>query len=224
MDETGDQAFLNWNMLFGPNMVRRSDDPMSVSWSNGRREPATIPRVNNLTLMFLPNVGYPWKFEVVASDPACGVLCEDVIMGISADLYKLAEQDDYQLSSTAKQSELRAAYQRNRERNAHVPGGVLGQGMRRLDWLGQTHWFAGISAGAAAKRAWGMDLPGSLVINATRMRGMSEQEAREAEYHTRRSERARSRSRRREPTPQPPPESDSEDSSEDDSDDDASPV
>lgn len=209
MQETSDQPFLDWNMLFAPNMIHHSAEPAHASWMKGRDEPATWPRVTSMRLMFPPEVGFPWTFEVRARHHESGVTCGEVAQGISECLYRLTDQSDYDSSTPQKQAELALNYGNNRRMNPDVPGGSLGHGMRRLDWLGENSLFGGITGDRqTVRQVWGTDLPCTFVIMVTRRQRLSrddlEDQERRREHASRREGRSRSR-RRGPPSPIPPP-------------------
>ena len=73
--DDSDRPYIQWNMLFPTSDCRRSVDPAHVSWSSGRGDPATFPRVTNLRLV---SDTYPWMIDVHARDPDIGVTCGEV--------------------------------------------------------------------------------------------------------------------------------------------------
>ncbi|KAG9074054.1 hypothetical protein FS749_014428 [Ceratobasidium sp. UAMH 11750] len=46
--------------------------------------------------------------------------------------------------ATAMKRQMTKAYQWNRSTNPGAPGGVMGEGLRRIDWLMQTTYFGGL--------------------------------------------------------------------------------
>ncbi|KAH9170820.1 hypothetical protein EDB89DRAFT_1907499 [Lactarius sanguifluus] len=136
-----ERAHLRWNMLFSTAHCHRSTDPTHRSWSNGRQEPATFPRVTDIRLV--SNV-FPWILDIKAASPAIGVTCGDVIEQLSDHLQRRLRKEDYEGASGAKRRAIRDAYHYNRSRNAGVPGGQLGDGLKALDWLGPQTMFGGM--------------------------------------------------------------------------------
>ncbi|KAF8968274.1 hypothetical protein BDZ97DRAFT_1799648 [Flammula alnicola] len=152
-----EQKHLNWNMLFPTSTVQRSGDPSHVSWSNGREEPATFPRLSSLKLV---SDYIPWLIDVKAKDPDRGVTCGEVIEAIGYDLSKFSNKQDFDNLPPQDKQDLTAAYRWNRSRNPGVPGGSLGQGMKRLDFLRKHTMFAGIENNErTVRRVCGEALP-----------------------------------------------------------------
>ncbi|KAF8265326.1 hypothetical protein EI94DRAFT_1736142 [Lactarius quietus] len=136
-----ERPHLRWNMLFSTAHCHRSTDPTHRSWSNGRQEPATFPRITNLRL--ISNV-FPWLLDIKATNAAIGVTCGDVIEQLSDHLQRRLRKEDYEGATGAKRRAIRDAYHYNRSRNAGVPGGQLGDGLKALDWLGPQTMFGGM--------------------------------------------------------------------------------
>ncbi|KAI0303322.1 hypothetical protein B0F90DRAFT_1816159 [Multifurca ochricompacta] len=136
-----ERAHLRWNMLFSTAHCHRSTDPSHRSWSNGRQEPATFPRLTELRLI---SQVAPWILDIHATSPAIGVTCGDVIEQLSEHLQKRLRKEDYEGASGVKRRAIRDAYHHNRSRNAGVPGGQLGDGLKALDWLGIHTMFGGV--------------------------------------------------------------------------------
>ena len=135
-----ERPHLRWNMLFSTAHCHRSTDPTHRSWSNGRQEPATFPRVTELRLV---SDVFPWILDVKAANAAIGVTCGDVIEQLSEHLQRRLRKEDYEGASGNKRRAIRDAYHHNRSRNAGVPGGQLGDGLKALDWLGPQTMFGG---------------------------------------------------------------------------------
>ncbi|KAF5353178.1 hypothetical protein D9757_012653 [Collybiopsis confluens] len=138
--EPGDAEhdYLKWNMLWASNMVQRSSDNTQTSWSNGRKNPATFPRITSMRL--LPNI-LPFTIDVFARDPDVGITCGDLIDAISDSMRKHAGQADFDSLSASRKKTVSEAYRHNRSRAHGVPGGALGEGLRRLDFLGTDTMF-----------------------------------------------------------------------------------
>ncbi|KAA1477674.1 hypothetical protein DENSPDRAFT_787028 [Dentipellis sp. KUC8613] len=152
-----DRVHLNWNMLFSTSHCQRSGDPEHRSWSNGRQEPATFPRLTSLKLLCR---ALPWIIEIKASSPAVGVTCADIIDQLGDYLKTNAPKDDYQKSSSDQQHQLKLNYHHNRSRSDGVPGGRLGEGLRRLDWFGAMSMWGGMDRNDAyVKDRCGVVLP-----------------------------------------------------------------
>lgn len=144
-DDDG-RPHLRWNMLFSTAHCHRSTDPTHRSWSNGRQEPATFPRVTDVR--FVSHV-FPWILDIKAANPAIGVTCGDVIEQLSDHLQRRLRKEDYDGASGTKRRAIRDAYHYNRSRNAGVPGGQLGDGLKALDWLGPQTMFGGMQLNEA---------------------------------------------------------------------------
>lgn len=83
-------------------------------------------------------------FTVRESAEDRGVTCGDVIEMIGKELNKLTTGADYNRLSSAEQAQVSMFYHHNRSRNPGVPGGALGKGVRRMDYLRKNINFAGI--------------------------------------------------------------------------------
>jgi hypothetical protein len=128
-------------MLFSTAHCHRSTDPSHRSWSNGRQEPATFPRVTQVRLI---SHVVPWILNVRATNPTLGVSCGDVIEQLSDHLQRRLRKEDYEGATGMKRRAIRDAYHHNRSRSAGVPGGQLGDGLKALDWLGNETMYGGI--------------------------------------------------------------------------------
>jgi len=136
-----DRPHLRWNMLFSTAHCHRSTDPYHRSWSNGRQEPATFPRVTELRLI---SHAFPWIINVRATNRAIGVTCGDLIEQLSDYLQRRLRKEDYEGAPPLRRRAVRDAYHHNRSRSMGVPGGQLGDGLKALDWLGTQTMFGGI--------------------------------------------------------------------------------
>ena len=194
-DDGPELPHLKWDMLFETSTAVRSDEPPHMSWVNGRDQPATFPRLTSLRLI---STMTPWMIVVKAKDLDRGVTCGEVIQAIGGDMMRLSTKQDFACLSQRDQAELGSAYKRNRSAMPGVPGGHLGQGMRRLDFLRNRSMFGGIEANPnAVKRMCGAELPCVFVLHCAE-RILTEREVREQEARLRNSEaqqRARSASR-----------------------------
>ncbi|KAJ3728340.1 hypothetical protein C8R42DRAFT_571312, partial [Lentinula raphanica] len=154
--------YLKWTMLMPSSMVQRSSDESRVSWSNGRNDPATFPRVTSLRLV--PNL-LPFTIEVFARDPNIGVTCGDVIDTIGDSMLKHSGKSEFEILSPDRQKMVSEAYRHNRSRALGVPGGRLGNGLRRMDFLGRETEFGGIKDDpATVRKICGEDLPCTWVL------------------------------------------------------------
>ncbi|KAG6879900.1 hypothetical protein C0992_009891 [Termitomyces sp. T32_za158] len=140
-DTAPDRPHLKWNMLFRSNDCYLSTDESHVSWSKGRDEPATFPRVTKINIV---SETFPWTIPIEASNPAIGVTCGEVIDQLSASLSHLTSKQDFEILDQKRKTVVAQVYRQNRSRDPGVPGGTLGEGIRRLDYLGKDIIFGGI--------------------------------------------------------------------------------
>lgn len=136
-----DRPHLRWNMLFSTAHCHRSTDPSHRSWSNGRQEPATFPRVTELRLV---SRVFPYVIDIRATNRAIGITCGDLIEQLSDYLQRRLRKEDYESAPANRRRAIRDAYHHNRSRSMGVPGGQLGDGLKALDWLGPQTMFGGI--------------------------------------------------------------------------------
>ena len=186
-----DRVHLNWNMLFPTSTVQRSIDPSHISWSKGRDAPATFPRVSSLRLV---SDTIPWMLNVEARDIGTGVTCGEVIDSIGQQLSKFSDKRDYERLTVNLRQEVGSAYRRNRSREPGVPGGQLGEGMKRLDFLRQDTMFAGIEVNdRVVRRVCGDVLPCVFVLKCSKIFPLTRQEVEDREARLRSNSRPRSR-------------------------------
>jgi hypothetical protein len=139
--ETDDSVYLKWNMLFFAAYCQRSTDSAHVSWSKGRKEPATFPRVTQFRVV---SATFPWMISLEARNKTVGITCGEVIDGIDEYLHKLIKGEEFRALPRGQKKKITDAYRHNRAPAHGVPGGALGEGVRRLDWLCQDSMFGGI--------------------------------------------------------------------------------
>ncbi|KAJ8508174.1 hypothetical protein ONZ45_g9513 [Pleurotus djamor] len=181
--DDSDRPYLKWNMLYPSAYTLRSTDPSTVSWITGRDEPATFPRVTYIRLI---SKSFPWMITVRAMKRTVGVTCGEVIDAIAENMYRLASGTDYQALSKAKQKAVSENYRRNRSRAHGVPGGRLGEGIKRLDWLGTDSMYGGIERNdRLVKEICGDLLPCTVALTCIRRYPMSEQEIKDHEARER---------------------------------------
>ncbi|KAG9225775.1 hypothetical protein CCMSSC00406_0007785 [Pleurotus cornucopiae] len=132
---------LQWDMLFPSTYAQgTSSDPSA--WANKREEAATSPRVAMLNLV---SKAFPWTIYVRASHPQLGVSCSDVIEAISRFLGQLVSQQEFLGFPAGTQQLVTECYHQNRDVAREVLGvNGLGEGIKRLDWLGMETIFGGI--------------------------------------------------------------------------------
>jgi hypothetical protein len=198
LPDSGGQPYLKWNMLFPSNQCQRSDDPVHMSWSNGRHEPATFPRI---TFVRLVSEAFPWVINITARNREIGVTCGDLIDYISRDMYHLTGQAEYEALPSAKKRIVGEAYRHNRSRAHGVPGGQLNPGMLRLDWLGLDTMFGGIRENdRLVRRVCGDVLPCTFELVCVRRYPMTAEEIRNQEAMQRNLSEREARRRSRRPT------------------------
>jgi len=196
-DDGSNPVYLKWNMLFPTSTVQRSSDPSHISWSKGRDAPATFPRLKELRII---SESIPWIIRVKAAKADRGITCAEVIDAIARDLFKNAGKDDFDSLSPSARTEIKAAYKYNRSPLPNVPGGSLGQGLKRLDFLRKNTMFSGIEVNAndrLVKRVFGHPMPGVFVLkcshNMMTKKEVEDQQKRISRDHSRQSSRGRSR-------------------------------
>ncbi|KAF8894816.1 hypothetical protein BD779DRAFT_1609427 [Infundibulicybe gibba] len=182
-EEGPDRPFLKWDMIHAANACQRTTDPANMSWSTGRDEPATAPRVSSLRLV---SRAFPWMIEVHARSLDTGVTCGDVIDTLDDSMHKLSTEKDWTPLTPVKQRAVRQAYNHNRSTASGVPGGRLGRGLRRLDFLGHESMFGGIVKDDALVTAvCGAALPCTFVVKCIRRYPPTPQEVREQQARQR---------------------------------------
>lgn len=196
IEEETTEPRLIWNMLFSTALCRRTTDSEDRSWSVGRQAPATFPRVSSLRLL---SRTIPWLIDIPASNPAIGVTCGDVIERLSEYLQGRISKNDYSKASRETQEALKMTYHHNRSRDEGVPGGRLGEGLKRLDWLGQKTMWGGLEKNdALVKEVCAEVLPCILELKCDPRPLIAEDDVRIQRESRRRSRSARS-SRRSSP-------------------------
>ncbi|KAL0947673.1 hypothetical protein HGRIS_013761 [Hohenbuehelia grisea] len=176
-------AYLKWNMLFPSQYCQRSTDPVTVSWMQDRGAPATFPRVTSMRIL---SKSIPWMITVRARNRVIGVTCGEVIDAIAENMGRHTSEVDYKALSKPMQRQVAENYRRHRSRAHGVPGGALGEGMKRLDWLGQDSMFGGVERNDRyVKEVCGDVLPCTFVLSCIKRYQMTEQEIREHEARAR---------------------------------------
>lgn len=170
-----DHVYLKWNMLFNASHCVRSDDRPDKSWSSGRAAPATHPRLTELKII---SRAFPWTVTVQAADPHLGVTCGEIIDRLDDFLHKNLRKDDADRDSGTHRVERDHAYYHNRSTAIGVPGGRLGEGLRRLDWLCKDTMFGGLEVDNGFVREYyeGASPPAFLSLMCTTRYPLTEQE------------------------------------------------
>ena len=144
-----DENRLEYNVLFSLSTASLFKDKQEISWVDGRDEPAVLPRVETLTLI---SEQFPWMISVRASDADVGVTCSDVMETLHKDLHKSFSRDEVNRWSKERLEKISAVYHYNRQAKENVPGGALGKGFRRVDYLNEYTIFDGIEYDEAMAR------------------------------------------------------------------------
>ena len=134
------RPYLLWNMLFSSQNCRRSTD-QHRSWMEGRDEPATHPRVTSIRVVIK---GLPWVITIRAENRSVGVTCGNVIDQISDNLSRPVPKEGMPPAGSLAYRAIIKSYHYNRAPNDGVPGGRMGAGVLRKDWLLHKTSFAGL--------------------------------------------------------------------------------
>ena len=135
------REYLKWDMRFRTNACQSSKDAGNVSWSAGREEPATFPRV---TTLFLVSRLVPFIINVPAENPNVGVTCGEVIDYISKELHQLIPEAAFKELPAPVMEQATKSYYHNRSTHPSAPGGSLRHGMRKMDIFCSKTSFGGL--------------------------------------------------------------------------------
>ena len=95
-----------------------------------------------------------------AQSPKLGVTCGEVLDAISTYMYGDMEKKEYESLPSGRKRQIWEGYRFNRSTDSNAPGGRLGEGLKRLDWLGSASRFGGlVSSDAFVKDHCGDALP-----------------------------------------------------------------
>ncbi|KAG7453112.1 uncharacterized protein BT62DRAFT_925649 [Guyanagaster necrorhizus] len=139
-DDLG-REYLKWDMLHSPNTCQSSKDAGNVSWSSGRGEPATFPRVTSIVLYIERQLA---SIQINAANKDVGVTCGDVIDGIAHFMRRIVTKDEVDTFGAADKKMAVTAYRRHRSTAPGMPGGALPREMIRMDLLGPYTVFGGV--------------------------------------------------------------------------------
>jgi hypothetical protein len=128
---------LVFDLLFPTSRIHLSTEHPSRSWMGGRHDPATFPRVDFLRIIS-PHV--PWTVEVRNPD---GVTCGDVCERLYAKFNELVARPEWETVPPEYKKEVTLAYKKNRSTEPGYPGGMMGAGIKRVDFLGERTMFGG---------------------------------------------------------------------------------
>jgi hypothetical protein len=132
--------YLRWNMLFHTSNCYRTTEPQR-SWVKGRNAPATHPRLTHVCII---SRAFPWMIYARAHNPTLGVTCGEVLDAVSMYMYRDVPKEEYENVPAGRKREIRKRYRFNRSTDPNAPGGRLGEGLKRLDWLSSTSSFGGL--------------------------------------------------------------------------------
>ena len=131
---------LRWNMLFQTSNCYRTTESQR-SWVKGRNAPATHPRVAHVCII---SRAFPWMIHARAHNPKLGVTCGEVLDAVSTCMYADVSKEEYENLPAGRRRQIRKSYRFNRSTDSNAPGGRLGEGLKRLDWLSLTSRFGGL--------------------------------------------------------------------------------
>jgi hypothetical protein len=131
----------------------------------------------------------PWVFNVRARDPAVGVTCGELIDSLAENFTRLSSSRDYESLPPRRRNQVSEAYTHNRSTAFGVPGGTLGPGMRRLDFLCKDTMFGGIVQDEVLlRRLCGDVLPCTFVLKCLKRYALTQDEIRDQEVRIRAAE------------------------------------
>ncbi|KAG9318103.1 hypothetical protein JVU11DRAFT_170 [Chiua virens] len=179
-------------MLFHTSNCYRTTEAQR-SWIKGRNAPATHPRVAHIRII---SRAFPWMIHARAQNPKLGVTCGEVLDAVSTYMYGDVAKKEYENQSPARKRQVWESYRFNRSTDSNAPGGRLGEGLKRLDWLGSSSRFGGLVLGAAfVKEHCGDVLPCTFELKCLPSYPLTAQELREQQQRLENPPRHRSRSR-----------------------------
>ncbi|KAG8901605.1 hypothetical protein FRB99_005200 [Tulasnella sp. 403] len=133
--------FLVFDVLFPPNTIHVSTEPPRKSWSKGRKDPATFPRMKVIRIISRYT---PWVIQVMSDSPS-GITVSDVIGAVHEHFrVNASEDDDWNSVDPGTQSEILMAYKWNRSTEMGAPGGIMPEALLRGDFLMERTMFAGL--------------------------------------------------------------------------------
>ena len=156
--ENDSHPVLEWNMLFPSAACHRSCDPSHVSWIEGRDEPATFPRVNELHLF---TTTLSSEVTISARNRDMGVTCADVVEGLDDYLHEVILKEELDSLPESMQTKLSQGYHANHGTAYTTLGGPLGEAMLRLDGLDDEPIFGGL----VVNEAYSMQIYGRIMPN-----------------------------------------------------------
>lgn len=179
-------------MLFHTSNCYRTTESQR-SWVKGRNAPATHPRVAHVRVICR---AFPWMIHVRAQNPKLGVTCGEVLDAISTYMYGDVAKKEYECLGPQRKRQIWEGYKFNRSTDSNAPGGRLGEGLKRLDWLGSSSRFGGlVVSDAFVKEHCGDVLPCTFELKCLPNYPLTAEELREQQRRLENPPRHRSRSR-----------------------------
>jgi hypothetical protein len=110
---------------------------------------------------------------------------------------KLTSQNDYEALSRSLKRMVLEAYRYNRSRHPDVPGGKMGEGLKRVDFLGQMTAFGGLEVDPEAViRVCSVVVPGYVVLKCAKREYLTQEEIRAQQARERDANKVPSRASR----------------------------
>lgn len=195
--------YLRWNMLFHTSNCYRTTESQR-SWVKGRNAPATHPRMTHIRII---SRAFPWMIHARAQNPKLGVTCGEVLDAISTYMYGDVAKKEYENLPPSRKRQIWESYRFNRSTDSNAPGGRLGEGLKRLDWLSSVSRFGGlVTSDAFVKEHCGDVLPCTFELKCLPSYPLTKEELHEQQRRLENPPRHRSRSRpaanSRQPSPQ----------------------
>ena len=193
--------YLRWNMLFHTSNCYRTTESKR-SWVKGRNAPATHPRVTHVRII---SRAFPWMIHVRAHNPKLGVTCGEVLDALSTYMYGDVAKKEYENLPAGRKRQIWESYRFNRSTDSNAPGGRLGEGLKRLDWLSSSSRFGGlVTNDTFVKEHCGDVLPCTFELKCLPSYPLTAEEVREQQQRLENPPRHRSHSRpanSRQPSP-----------------------
>lgn len=131
-----------------------------------------------------------------AQNPKLGVTCGEVLDAVSAYMYGDVAKKEYENLPAGRKRLIWDSYKFNRSTDSNAPGGRLGEGLKRLDWLGSSSRFGGlVSNDTFVKEHCGDVLPCAFELKCLPSYPLTAEELREQQRRLENPQRHRSRSR-----------------------------
>lgn len=143
-----------------------------------------------------------------AQNPKHGVTCGEVLDAVSLYVYGDVAKKEYEKLPPARKRHIWESYKFNRSTDSNAPGGRLGEGLKRLDWLGSASRFGGlVTSDTFVKEHCGDVLPCTFELKCLQNYPLTVEEVHEQQRRLENPPRHRSRSRPAASSRQPSPRS-----------------